>query len=108
MERTGGEPDVVAFDNKKGEFVFYDCSTESPKDRRSLCYDRQALDARRENKPKNEVVTVAASIGIELLTEDDYRALQKLGDFDLKTSSWVATPGEHSATRSAPSSATSI
>jgi len=94
MERTGGEPDVVAFDKKKGEFVFYDCSTESPKDRRSLCYDRQALDARRENKPTNDVVTMAASIGVELLTEDEYRALQKLGEFDLKTSSWVATPAD--------------
>jgi hypothetical protein len=94
MERTGGEPDVIAVDKKTGEFVFYDCSPESPKERRSLCYDRQALDARRENKPKDDAITMAASIGIEILTEDEYRALQKLGEFDLKTSSWVATPAD--------------
>ena len=92
MERTGGEPDVVGVDKKTGEFVFYDCSSESPKDRRSLCYDRKALDARKEHKPANDAVTMARSIGIELLTEDEYRQLQTLGEFDLKTSSWVQTP----------------
>src|SRR5689334_16098874 len=92
MERTGGEPDVVAQDKKTGEFVFYDCSAESPKDRRSVCYDREALEARKENKPKNNAIDMAADIGIELLTEAQYRELQKLGSFDLKTSSWVKTP----------------
>ena len=91
MEKTGGEPDVVAVD-KKGAFVFYDCSPESPSGRRSLCYDRAALDSRKEHKPKNSAVDVAAAIGIELLTEEEYRELQKRGAFDLKTSSWVATP----------------
>jgi hypothetical protein len=94
MERTGGEPDVVGVDKKTGEIVFYDCSAESPKDRRSLCYDRKALDARKEHKPANDAVTMARSIGIELLTEDEYRQLQTLGEFDLKTSSWVATPDD--------------
>lgn len=94
MERTGGEPDVVGFDKKSGEYVFYDCSAESPKDRRSICYDREALDARKENKPKNSAIDMATAIGVELLTEEQYRELQKLGNFDLKTSSWVKTPSE--------------
>jgi hypothetical protein len=94
METTGGEPDVVAFDKKTGEYTFYDCSAESPKGRRSLCYDREALEARKENKPKDNAITMAAAIGIELLTEEQYRALQKLGEFDTKTSSWVQTPAE--------------
>jgi hypothetical protein len=94
MERTGGEPDVVAFDKKTGEYTFYDCSPESPKERRSLCYDRQALKARKEHKPKNSAIDVAAAMGIELLTEEQYRALQKLGEFDAKTSSWVQTPSD--------------
>jgi hypothetical protein len=94
MEVSGGEPDVVAHDKKTGEYVFYDCSAESPKGRRSLCYDRQALDARKENKPKDSAMDMAAAMGIELLSEDEYRELQKLGSFDLKTSSWVKTPSE--------------
>jgi len=94
MERTGGEPDVVSHNKKTGECVFYDCSAESPKERRSLCYDRKALDARKENKPKNSAIDMAAEIGIEILAEEEYRALQNLGEFDLKTSSWVATPPE--------------
>jgi hypothetical protein len=94
MERTGGEPDVVGYDKKTNEYIFYDCSAESPANRRSLCYDRKALDARKENKPKDNAVDVAASIGIELLTEEQYRELQKLGSFDLKTSSWVKTPDD--------------
>jgi Protein of unknown function (DUF4256) len=94
MERTGGEPDVVGFDKKTGEYIFYDCSAESPKGRRSLCYDGQALDSRKENKPKNSAVDMAATIGIELLTEEEYRELQKLGEFDTKTSSWVKTPAD--------------
>jgi hypothetical protein len=94
MERTGGEPDVVAPDKKSGAYIFYDCSAESPKDRRSLCYDRAALDARKENKPKDSAVDMAAAIGVELLTEEQYRELQQLGEFDLKTSSWVKTPAE--------------
>jgi hypothetical protein len=92
MEQTGGEPDVVGYDKKAGEYIFYDCSAESPKDRRSLCYDREALDARKENKPKNTAMDMAAAMGIELLTEEQYRELQALGKFDLKTSSWVKTP----------------
>ena len=92
MEQTGGEPDVVGFDMKTGEFIFYDCSAESPAGRRSFCYDREALTARKENKPKNSAMEMAADIGIELLTEEQYRALQLLGHFDLKTSSWVKTP----------------
>lgn len=92
MERTGGEPDVVAFDKKTSEYSFYDCSAETPKDRRSLCYDREALDARKENKPKDSAIGMAAAMGIEMLTEAQYRELQQLGNFDLKTSSWVMTP----------------
>jgi hypothetical protein len=92
MEKTGGEPDVVGHDKKTGEYIFYDCSAESPKDRRSLCYDREALEARKENKPKNNAMDVAAAMGVELLTEEQYRELQKLGNFDTKTSSWVKTP----------------
>ncbi|MDP1677262.1 MAG: DUF4256 domain-containing protein [Bacteroidota bacterium] len=94
MERTGGEPDVVGQDKKRGEYIFFDCSEESPKDRRSLCYDREALDSRKEHKPKNSAVDMAAAMGIELLTEEQYRELQKLGNFDTKTSSWVQTPDE--------------
>jgi hypothetical protein len=92
MERTGGEPDIVDHDKKTGEYIFYDCAAESPKDRRSLCYDREALNARKENKPANSAVDMAAAMGIELLTEEQYRALQQLGSFDTKTSSWVQTP----------------
>jgi len=92
MERTGGEPDVVGHDQKTGEYIFYDCSAESPKGRRSLCYDREALDARKENKPNGSAVEMAAAIGIELLTEEQYRELEELGEFDTKTSSWVKTP----------------
>jgi len=94
MESTGGEPDVVGFDKKTGDYTFYDCSAESPKDRRSICYDREALDARKENKPKNCAIDMATAMGIELLTEEQYRELQKLGNFDLKTSSWVKTPAD--------------
>lgn len=94
MERTGGEPDVVGYDKKTGEFIFYDCSAESPKGRRSLCYDRKALESRKENKPRNNAVDMAAAMGIELLTEEQYRELQKLGDFDMKTSNWIITPSE--------------
>ncbi|MBK5719549.1 DUF4256 domain-containing protein [Dysgonomonas sp. Marseille-P4677] len=92
MERTGGEPDVISRDSQTGEYIFCDCSTESPKGRRSLCYDREALESRKENKPENNAVEMAASMGIELLTEAQYRELQQLGDFDTKTSSWVQTP----------------
>ena len=94
MENTGGEPDVVGFDKKTGEYVFNDCSAESPKGRRSLCYDRAALDARKENKPANSALDLAAAMGVELLSEEQYRALQKLGSFDSKTSSWVETPAD--------------
>jgi hypothetical protein len=94
MERTGGEPDVVGQDKKTGEFIFYDCAAESPKDRRSLCFDREALDSRKENKPKGNAMDMAAAMGIELLTEEQYRGLQKLGEFDTKTSSWVKTPSD--------------
>ncbi len=94
MERTGGEPDVVGYDKKKGEYVLYDCSEESPNDRRSLCYDREALDSRKEHKPKNSVTDMTAAMGIDLLTEKQYRELQDLGEFDTKTSSWVHTPDE--------------
>jgi len=94
MERTGGEPDVVGYDTKTGEYIFYDCSAESPADRRSLCYDRAALVARKEHKPKDSAVDFATAMGIELLTEEQYRELQKLGNFDLKTSSWIKTPDE--------------
>jgi hypothetical protein len=94
MERTGGEPDVVGRDKKTGEYIFYDCSAESPKGRRSFCYDREALQSRKENKPKDNAVDAAAAMGIELLTEEQYRELQKLGTFDTKTSSWVKTPSD--------------
>jgi hypothetical protein len=94
MERTGGEPDVIGQDNKTGEYIFYDCSAESPKGRRSLCYDREALEARKEDKPKGSALSMAADMGIELLSEEQYRELQKLGDFDTKTSSWVKTPSD--------------
>ncbi len=101
MEITGGEPDVVGHDEKTtatagqaGEYIFYDCSSESPKGRRSICYDREALDARKEHKPEDNAIEMAAAMGIELLTEEQYRALQKLGNFDMKTSSWVQTPAE--------------
>jgi hypothetical protein len=92
MESTGGEPDLVGHDKKTGEYIFYDCSAESPKDRRSLCYDREALESRKENKPANNAMDMATAMGVELLTEEQYRALQKLGNFDTKTSSWVQTP----------------
>jgi hypothetical protein len=92
MERTGGEPDVVGLDNETGEYVFFDCSAESPKDRRSLCYDRAALEARKEHKPKNNALDLAAAMGVELLSEGQYRDLQRLGKFDTKTSSWIKTP----------------
>ncbi|MGA2370603.1 MAG: DUF4256 domain-containing protein [Candidatus Korobacteraceae bacterium] len=92
MERTGGEPDVVGYDKKTGEYIFYDCSAESPNGRRSICYDREALEARKENKPKDSAVNMAAAMGIELLTEEQYRELQQLGTFDTKTSSWVKAP----------------
>lgn len=94
MERTGGEPDVVGFDKQSGEYIFYDCAAESPKGRRSLCYDRKAWESRKEHKPDSDAVTAGTLMGIELLTEDEYRDLQKLGEFDLKTSSWVKTPAE--------------
>lgn len=94
MEGTGGEPDVVGHDKKTGGYTFYDCSAETPKGRRSVCYDREALNSRKEHKPANSAVDMAAAMGIELLTEEQYRELQKLGDFDLKTSSWVKTPAE--------------
>jgi hypothetical protein len=94
MERTGGEPDVVGHDKKTGEYICFDCSAESPKGRRSLCYDREALDSRKENKPKGSAIGMAAAMGVELLTEEQYRELQELGDFDTKTSSWVKTPSE--------------
>jgi hypothetical protein len=94
MERTGGEPDVVGLDKKTGEYIFYDCSAESPKGRRNLCYDREALDARKEHKPKGDGIAMATAMGIELLTEEQYRELQKLGTFDAKTSSWVKTPSD--------------
>jgi hypothetical protein len=94
MERTGGEPDVVGHDKKTGEYIFYDCSAESPDGRTSICYDREGLDSRKEHKPKNNAVDMAAAMGIELLTEEQYRELQKLGNFDTKTSSWVKTPSD--------------
>jgi hypothetical protein len=92
MQRTGGEPDVVSYDKKTGEYIFYDCSAESPQDRRSVCYDREALESRKEHKPKNNAIDMAVAMGVELLTEEQYRELQKLGNFDTKTSSWVKTP----------------
>jgi hypothetical protein len=94
MERTGGEPDVVGQDDKTGECIFYDCSAESPKGRRSVCYDREALESRKEFKPEDSAMDMAAAMGIEILTEEQYRELQKLGNFDTKTSSWVKTPAE--------------
>jgi hypothetical protein len=94
MERTGGEPDVVSHDKKTGEYIFYDCSAESPKGRRSICYDHEALVSRKENKPENSAIGMAADMGIELLTEEQYRELQKLGNFDTKTSSWIKTPSD--------------
>jgi hypothetical protein len=94
MERTGGEPDVVGHDKKTGEYIFYDCSAESPKGRRSVCYDREALESRKEFKPKDTAMDMAAAMGIEILTEEQYRELQKLGNFDTKTSSWITTPSE--------------
>lgn len=92
MEKTGGEPDVVAFNKKSGDYVFYDCSAETPSGRRSICYDHEALRSRKEHKPKNSAMGMAEEMGIELLNEEEYRELQKLGDFDSKTSSWVKTP----------------
>ena len=92
MEITGGDPDVVGYDKKTDEYIFYDCSAESPKDRRSVCYDREALESRKEHKPKNNAIDMAADMGIKLLTEEQYRELQQLGEFDLKTSSWIVTP----------------
>ena len=92
MEKTGGEPDVVGHDKKTGEYIFYDCSAESPQGRRSVCYDREALESRKENKPKDNAMDLAAAMGLELLTEEQYRGLQKLGNFDTKTSSWIKTP----------------
>ena len=94
MERTGGEPDVVGHDQETGEYIFYDCSAESPKDRRNVCYDREGLEARKEFKPESSAIDMAAAMGVELLTEDQYRQLQKLGNFDAKTSSWVETPSD--------------
>ena len=94
MEKTGGEPDVVSFDSSTGEYHFYDCSAETPKGRRSICYDREALESRKEHKPENTAIDMAFEMGIELLTEEQYRELQKLGKFDTKTSSWVKTPAE--------------
>ena len=94
MERTGGEPDVVGYDEKTGEYIFYDCSAESPKGRRSVCYDREGLESRKEHRPENNAIDMAAAMGIEILTEEQYRELQKIGNFDAKTSSWVKTPSE--------------
>src|SRR5687768_6226154 len=94
MERTGGEPDVVGHDKETGEYIFYDCSAESPKGRRGVCYDREGQEARKEHKPENNAIDMAAAMGIELLTEEEYRELQKLGNFDSKTSSWVKTPSD--------------
>jgi hypothetical protein len=94
MERTGGEPDVVGYDKKRGDYIFYDCSAESPKGRRSVCYDAEALESRKEHKPKHSALGMASEMGIELLSEEQYRQLQQLGEFDTKTSSWVKTPSE--------------
>src|SRR5204862_3047537 len=94
MERTGGEPDVVGHDKKAGEYIFYDCSAESPNGRRSVCYDREGLESRKEHRPETSAIDMAAAMGIELLTEEQYRELQKLGDFDTKTSSWMKTPSD--------------
>jgi uncharacterized protein YpuA (DUF1002 family) len=94
MERTGGEPDVVGYDKKTSEYIFYDCSAESPRGRRNVCYDREALESRKEHKPEDNAVDMATAMGIELLTEEQYRELQKLGNFDTKTSSWLKTPSQ--------------
>jgi len=94
MERTGGEPDVVNYDKKTGEYIFYDCSAESPKGRRSVCYDREGLESRKEFKPENNAIDMATAMGVEILAEEQYRELQQLGDFDTKTSSWIKTPSE--------------
>jgi hypothetical protein len=94
MEESGGEPDVVGYDKKTGEYLFFDCSAESPKERRSICYDRQALDSRKEHKPKNSAVDMAEEMGIEILSEEQYRELQQFGKFDTKTSSWIRTPAD--------------
>ncbi len=94
MEMTGGAPDIVGFDNKTGEYIFYDCAPESPKGRRSLCYDHDALESRKKHKPENSAINMAADMGVDILTEEEYRALQKKGAYDLKTSSWVATPAK--------------
>jgi hypothetical protein len=94
MERTGGEPDVVGYDKKTGEYIFYDCCAESPKGRRSICYDHEALESRKEHKPENSAIGMATDMGIEILTEEQYRALQQLGKFDTKTSSWIKTPAD--------------
>lgn len=94
MERTGGEPDVVGYDKKTGEYIFYDCSAESPKGRRGVCYDREGQESRKEHKPKNNAIDMAAAMGIQLLTEEQYRLLQQFGEFDMKTSSWVKTPSD--------------
>src|SRR5262245_13707260 len=94
MERTGGEPDVIGYDKKKGEYIYYDCSAESPDGRRSVCYDNEALESRKEHKPKNSAINMADAMGIEILTEEQYRELQKLGKFDAKTSSWIETPAD--------------
>ncbi|MEO6168306.1 MAG: DUF4256 domain-containing protein [Chitinophagales bacterium] len=94
MEKTGGEPDVIGYDKKADEYIFYDCSAESPKGRRSVCYDHEALESRKEHKPENSATEMAADMGIELLTEEQYRQLQQLGNFDIKTSSWIKTPAE--------------
>ncbi len=94
MERTGGEPDIVSHDKKTGEYIFYDCSAESPKGRRNVCYDREAQESRKEHKPENNAIDMAAAMGIELLLEEQYRELQQLGEFDLKTSSWIITPSD--------------
>ncbi|NOT77299.1 MAG: DUF4256 domain-containing protein [Cyclobacteriaceae bacterium] len=94
MEKTGGEPDIVGYDKKSGEYIFFDCSIESPKDRRSFCYDHEALESRKENKPKDSAINMAEEMGIEILSEEEYHELQKLGKFDMKTSSWIKTPSE--------------
>lgn len=94
MEKTGGEPDVVAYDRKRGEYIFFDCSAETPKGRRSICYDPEALESRKEHKPKDSAIGMAMSMGVELLSEEEYRMLQELGEFDTKTSSWIKTPAE--------------
>ncbi len=94
MERTGGEPDVVGQDAKTSEYIFYDCSAETPKERRSICYDQKALESRKEHKPKDSAMNMAAEMGVEILTEEQYRELQQLGNFDLKTSSWIQTPAD--------------